>query len=475
LEAVVVAEAKPKPKVQKEAVPMPKQKPEVRRRNFNEVALGYTEEQAIAEANRCLQCPKPQCIQGCPVEIDIPAFIKLLREGKFEESVKKIKEKNSLPAICGRVCPQEEQCQKFCVLGKVGEPVSIGRLERFVADWERAKGINVPERAPPTGKRVAIIGAGPAGLTAAADLAKLGHEVVIFEALHLPGGVLVYGIPEFRLPKSIVQAEVDYIKKLGAELRLGYLIGRIHTIPELLNEEGFDAVFIGTGAGLPAFLGVPGENLGGIYSANEFLIRVNLMKAYAFPEYDTPIRIGKHVAVIGGGNVAMDSARSALRLGAEEVCIVYRRSREEMPARREEIENAEEEGIICKFLANPTRFIGDEKGWVKQMECICMELGPPDESGRRRPVPVKGSEFTMDVDTVIVAIGRTPNPIIQRTTEGLAVTKWGTIIADENGKTNIEGVYAGGDIVTGEATVISAMGAGKRAARAIHEYLMNKK
>jgi glutamate synthase (NADPH/NADH) small chain len=470
-----VAEAKPKPKVQKEAVPMPKQKPEVRRRNFNEVALGYTEEQAVAEANRCLQCPKPQCVQGCPVEIDIPAFIKLLREGKFEESIKKIKEKNSLPAICGRVCPQEEQCQKFCVLGKVGDPVSIGRLERFVSDWERARGINVPEKAPPTGKRVAIIGAGPAGLTAAADLAKLGHEVVIFEALHVPGGVLVYGIPEFRLPKSIVQAEVDYIKKLGVELRLGYLIGRIHTIPELLNEEGFDAVFVGTGAGLPAFLGVPGEDLGGIYSANEFLIRVNLMKSYAFPEYDTPIRVGKHVAVIGGGNVAMDSARSALRLGAEEVCIVYRRSREEMPARKEEIENAEEEGILCKFLANPTRFIGDEKGWVKQMECICMELGPPDESGRRRPVPVKGSEFAMDVDTVIIAIGRTPNPIIQRTTEGLAVTKWGTIVADENGKTSLEGVYAGGDIVTGEATVISAMGAGKRAARAIHEYLMNKK
>lgn len=470
-----MAEAKPKPKVQKEAVPMPKQKPEVRRRNFNEVALGYTEEQAVAEANRCLQCPKPQCVQGCPVEIDIPAFIKLLREGKFEESIKKIKEKNSLPAICGRVCPQEEQCQKFCVLGKVGDPVSIGRLERFVSDWERARGINVPEKAPPTGKRVAIIGAGPAGLTAAADLAKLGHEVVIFEALHVPGGVLVYGIPEFRLPKSIVQAEVDYIKKLGVELRLGYLIGRIHTIPELLNEEGFDAVFVGTGAGLPAFLGVPGEDLGGIYSANEFLIRVNLMKSYAFPDYDTPIRVGKHVAVIGGGNVAMDSARSALRLGAEEVCIVYRRSREEMPARKEEIENAEEEGILCKFLANPTRFIGDEKGWVKQMECICMELGPPDESGRRRPVPVKGSEFAMDVDTVIIAIGRTPNPIIQRTTEGLAVTKWGTIVADENGKTSLEGVYAGGDIVTGEATVISAMGAGKRAARAIHEYLMNKK
>jgi len=473
-EAANVAESKPKPKIKKEAVPIPKQKPEVRRRNFNEVALGYTEEQAKEEANRCLQCHKPQCIQGCPVEIEIPAFIKLLREGKFEEAIAKIKEKNSLPAICGRVCPQEEQCQKFCVVGKVGEPVSIGRLERFLADWERTKGIKVPEKAPPTGKKVAVIGAGPAGLTVAADLAKLGHKIVIFEALHLPGGVLVYGIPEFRLPKSIVQAEVDYIKKLGVDLKLGYLIGRTFTIPELMKDRGFDAVFIGSGAGLPQFMGLPGENLGGIYSANEFLIRVNLMKSYAFPEYDTPIRIGKHVVVIGGGNVAMDSARSALRLGAEEVCIVYRRSREELPARKEEIENAEEEGIICKFLATPTRFIGDEKGWVKQMECICMELGAPDESGRRRPVPVKGSEFVMDTDTVIVAIGRTPNPIIQRTTEGLEVTKWGTIVADENGKTSIEGVYAGGDIVTGEATVISAMGAGKKAARAIHEFLMRK-
>jgi glutamate synthase (NADPH/NADH) small chain len=408
------------------------------------------------------------------VEIDITAFIKLIREGKFDEAVKKIKEKNSLPAICGRVCPQEEQCQKFCVLGKVGDPVSIGRLERFVADWERGRSIAIPEKAPSKGKKVAIIGAGPAGLTAAADLARLGHEVVVFEALHLPGGVLVYGIPEFRLPKSIVQAEVDYIEKLGAEVKLGYLVGRTYTIPELLKERGFDAVFIGTGAGLPQFMNVPGENLGGIYSANEFLIRVNLMKAYAFPEYDTPIRIGRHVVVIGGGNVAMDSARCALRLGAEEVCIVYRRSREELPARREEFENAEEEGVICRFLAAPLRFVGDDRGWVRQMECICMELGAPDESGRRRPVPVKGSEFVMDVDTVIVAIGRTPNPIVQRTTEGLEVTKWGTIVADENGRTSIEGVYAGGDIVTGEATVISAMGAGKKAARAIHEFLMKK-
>ncbi|MBX5329048.1 MAG: NADPH-dependent glutamate synthase [Candidatus Bathyarchaeota archaeon] len=474
MEVAVVAESKSKPKIKKEAVPIPKQKPEERRHNFNEVALGYTEEQALEEANRCLQCPKPQCVTGCPVEIEIPAFIKLLREGKYEEAIAKIKEKNSLPAICGRVCPQEEQCQLKCVVGKVGEPVSIGRLERFLADWERERGFKVPEIAKPTGKKVAVIGAGPAGLTVAADLAKLGHKVVIFEALHLPGGVLVYGIPEFRLPKKIVQAEVDYIQRLGVELKCGFLVGRTYTIPELLKERGFDAVFIGTGAGLPAFMNVPGEDLGGIYSANEFLIRVNLMKSYAFPCYDTPIRIGKHVVVIGGGNVAMDSARSALRLGAEEVCIVYRRSREELPARKEEIENAEQEGIVCKFLAAPTRFIGDEKGWVKQMECICMELGPPDESGRRRPVPVKGSEFVMDTDTVIVAIGRTPNPIIQRTTEGLAVTKWGTIVVDENGKTSLEGVYAGGDIVTGEATVISAMGAGKKAARAIHEYLMKK-
>jgi glutamate synthase (NADPH/NADH) small chain len=408
------------------------------------------------------------------VEICIPAFVKSIREGKFEEAIAEIKKKNVLPAICGRVCPQEEQCQKFCILGKVGDPVNIGRLERFVADWERARGVKASTNALSTGRKVAVIGAGPAGLTAAAELAKFGHKVVVFEALHLPGGVLVYGIPEFRLPKSIVQAEVDYIERLGVDVKLGYLVGRTYTIPDLLGKEGFDAVFVGTGAGLPQFMNVPGESLGGIYSANEFLIRVNLMKAYAFPAYDTPIRIGRHVVVIGGGNVAMDSARSALRLGAEEVCIVYRRSRDELPARKEEIENAEEEGIVCKFLAAPIRFIGDEKGWVKQMECICMELGAPDDSGRRRPVPVKGSEFVMDVDTVIVAIGRTPNPIIQQTTEGLKVTRWGTIVADENGKTSIEGVYAGGDIVTGEATVISAMGAGKKAAKAIHEYLMKR-
>jgi glutamate synthase (NADPH/NADH) small chain len=468
-----VVESKPKPKPKKEAVAMPKQDPKVRRQNFDEVAMGYTEDQAKEEASRCLQCPKPQCVGGCPVEVSIPEFIKLLKEGKYEEAARKVKEKNALPAICGRVCPQEEQCQKFCIMGKVGEPVSVGRLERFVADWERAKGVKAPEKPSSTGKRVAVVGAGPAGVTVAAELAKLGHGVVMFEALHLPGGVLVYGIPEFRLPKSIVRAEVDYVERLGVDLHCGYLIGRIHTIPELLKT-GFDAVFIGTGAGLPAFMNLLGENLGGIYSANEFLIRVNLMKSYAFPMYDTPIRIGKHVVVIGGGNVAMDSARSALRLGAEEVCIVYRRSREELPARQEEIENAEEEGILCKFLAAPLKFVGDEKGWVKAMECICMELGPPDESGRRRPIQCKGSEFTMDTDTVIVAIGRTPNPIIQSTTEGLAVTKWGTIVTDADGKTNIEAVYAGGDVVTGEATVISAMGAGKKAATAIHEYLMKK-
>jgi len=469
-----LAEAKPKPKIQKESVPMPKQKPEVRRYNFDEVALGYNEEQALAEANRCLQCPQPKCIQGCPVEVEIPAFIKLLKEKRFDEGIRKIKEKNSLPAICGRVCPQEDQCQKTCVMGKAGDPVSIGRLERFLADWERQGNVEIAEKASPTGKMVAVIGAGPAGLTAAADLVKLGHKVVLFEALHLPGGVLVYGIPEFRLPKSIVQAEANYVGKLGVDIRLSCLVGRTYTIPELLKN-GYDAVFIGSGAGLPQFMNVPGENLGGVYSANEFLIRVNLMKSYDFPDYDTPIRIGKHVVVIGGGNVAMDSARSALRLGAEEVCIVYRRSREELPARAEEIANAEEEGIVCKFLAAPVRYMGDEKGWVKAMECICMELGAPDESGRRRPCPVKGSEFVMDVDTVIVAIGRTPNPIIQRTTEGLETTKWGTIVVkDESGKTSLEGVYAGGDIVTGEATVISAMGAGKKAARAIHEYLMKK-
>ena len=459
----------------KHAISMPKQEVKDRIRNFSEVALGYSAEQAVTEAQRCIQCPKPQCILGCPVEVDIPAFIKEVKEKNFDEAVRVVKEKNSLPAICGRVCPQESQCQKFCVLGKKGEPMAIGRLERFVADYERQKGITSPPRPKPsTHKKVAVIGSGPAGLTAAADLAKQGYEVVIFEALHAPGGVLVYGIPEFRLPKKIVQAEVDYIKKLGVEVKTDHMVGRLYTIDELF-ELGFDAVFIGTGAGLPRFMGIPGENLGGIYSANEFLIRVNLMKAYMFPEYDTPIRVGRKVAVIGGGNVAMDSARCALRLGAEEVWIVYRRSREEMPARLEEVENAEEEGINLKFLTTPVRFLGDESGWGKEMECITMRLGEPDESGRRRPVPVEGSEFVVDVDTVVIAIGQTPNPVIQRTTEGLRTTKQGTIVANEKtGKTSKRAVYAGGDVVSGAATVISAMGAGKRAARNIHRLLMRK-
>ena len=459
-------------------IPMDKLSLKERASSFCEVALGYTIEEALAEAQRCLSCPNAQCIKGCPVGIEIPAFIKLIKEKKYDEALKKIKEKNSLPAVCGRVCPQEEQCQKFCIRGKKGEAVSIGRLERFVADFEREKTKITPfkgvKKVGLTGKRVAVIGAGPAGLTVAAELAKLGHKVTIFEALHVAGGVLVYGIPEFRLPKEIVQAEVDCIKELGVELYTDVLIGRTFT-PKELFERGFDAVFIGSGAGLPTFLGISGENLSGVYSANEFLIRVNLMKSYRFPAFDTPIKVGKNVAIIGGGNVAMDSARCALRLGAEHVSIIYRRSREELPARQEELVNAEEEGITFKFLASPKRFIGDEQGRIKGIELVTMELVEPDESGRRKPMPVKGSEFVMDVDTVIVAIGRTPNPIIQKVTKGLETTKHGTIAADpETGRTSLEGVYAGGDIVTGEATVISAMGSGRRSAKAIHEYLLKK-
>jgi len=459
----------------KKSMEMPKQRVEERIRNFNEVALGYSEDQAVMEASRCLQCPKPLCVAGCPVEVDIPSFVRDIKERRFDEAIGKVREKNSLPAITGRVCPQEEQCQKTCVMGKTGEPISIGRLERFVADHELQRGVKVPPKPRPNGRGVAVVGSGPAGLTAAADLAKLGYEVTVFEALHEAGGVLMYGIPEFRLPKRIVQSEVDYVKNLGVTVKTDSLIGKLYTVEELF-EKGFEAVFIGTGAGLPSFLGVPRENLCGVYSANEFLIRVNLMRAYRFPEYDTPVWVGRKVAVIGAGNVAMDSARCALRLGAEEVWIVYRRSRQEAPARLEEMENAEEEGVKFKFLTNPIGFLGDKYGWVCGMECISMRLGEPDESGRRRPIPIEGSEFTMDVDTVVVAVGQSPNPMISRTTKGLQTTRWGSVVVEEGtGKTSIEGVYAGGDIVSGAATVISAMGSGKNAARAIHEYLSNKK
>jgi glutamate synthase (NADPH/NADH) small chain len=452
------------------AVEVPKQEPSARTKNFKEVVLGYTEEQAIAEASRCLNCTAPKCVEGCPVGVPIPAFIKLIKQNDYTAAINAIKECNSLPAICGRVCPQEEQCQKNCVIGKKGDPVSIGRLERFVADLERERGIVVPAIPASNGKKVAVVGAGPAGLTVAADLAKLGYKVTIFEALHKGGGVLVYGIPEFRLPKQIVQTEIDYITKLGVEFQPDYLIGRVFTIEELFGK-GYEAVFIGTGAGLPKFLCVPGENLNGIYSANEFLIRVNLMKSYNFPQSKTPLRVGKKVAVIGGGNVALDSARCALRLGAEKVTIIYRRTRNEMPARQEEIENAEEEGVVFKYLTAPVKFIGDEQGNVKAMETISMRLCDQDDSGKRRVAPIEGSEATMDVDTVVVAIGRTPNPIIQGTTPGLRTQRGGIIASDESFKTSLEGVYVGGDIATGEATVISAMGTGKIAAKSIHEYL----
>jgi len=453
-------------------VSMPKQKPKKRAGNFNEVALGYTEKNALAEASRCIQCKKHPCTEGCPVGVDIPEFIAALRDGDMPEAVKALKNKNALPGVCGRVCPQETQCEEVCTLAKKGAPIAIGRLERYVADWElKNKKKADAEVAPATNKRVAVVGSGPAGLTVAADLAKRGHKVTILEALHVAGGVLMYGIPEFRMPKNIVQAEVEYVKSLGVEIKLDSVIGKISTVDELLGE-GYDAVFLGTGAGLPMFLNIPGENLNGIYSANEFLTRINLMKAYLFPEYDTPIKAGKRVAVIGGGNVAMDSARCAVRLGADEVSIVYRRSRTEMPARLEEVENAEEEGIVFKLLTNPVRFLGDEKGWVTGMECIEMELGEPDASGRRRPIPKKGSEFVLNVDIVVVALGTSPNPLVPTTTEGLDTTKRGTVVADdETGKTTKAGVWAGGDVVTGAATVISAMGAGKRAAASMDAYL----
>jgi glutamate synthase (NADPH/NADH) small chain len=452
-------------------VEMTRQDPQERARNFDEVALGYSLEQAVIEAGRCLQCKKPTCIDGCPVEVRIPEFVLALKEEDMPKAVELLKDKNNLPAICGRVCPQETQCEIKCVLGKKFEPVAIGRLERFVADWELSKGVEPPQKAPPTGKRVAVVGAGPAGLTAAADLARKGHQVTIFESLHAPGGVLIYGIPEFRLPKSIVRAEVDYVKSLGVEIRYNSVIGKLFTLDELLDD-GYHAIFLGTGAGLPRFMGIPGENLNGVYSANEFLTRTNLMKAYLFPEYLTPIKVGRRVAVVGGGNVAMDSARCALRLGAEEVYIVYRRSRTELPAREEEVENAEEEGIVFHFLTNPKRILGDEHKWVTGIECFQMELGEPDDSGRRRPIVVEGSEFVLDVDVVVMAIGTSPNPLVFEDAPDLERTKWGTVVADEEtGKTTKDGVWAGGDIVTGAATVISAMGAGKQAATDIDAFL----
>ena len=456
--------------------PMPEQPADVRNKNFKEVALGYDMKTAVDEAERCLHCPKPLCVSGCPVNVEIPAFIHAVKEGNMQEAIKILKRKNSLPAVCGRVCPQENQCESKCVLGIKGQSVAIGRLERFVADYAREHGLdNVDnEKAAPNGKKVAIVGSGPSGLTAAGDLAKIGYDVTIFEALHAPGGVLMYGIPEFRLPKEIVQHEIDALKKLGVKIMVDAVIGRLFTIQELFEEEGFDAIYVGTGAGLPHFMNIEGENLNGVYSANEFLTRVNLMRAYQFPKVATQVYIGKKVAVVGAGNVAMDAARTAKRLGAEQVYIVYRRSEEEMPARKEEIGHAREEGIELRLLNNPVRILGNEKGWVNGMECIKMELGEPDASGRRSPVAIKGSEYVLDVDMVVMAIGQGPNPLLKQTTHDLETNKRGNIVADENGATSIPGVFAGGDIVTGAATVISAMGAGKKAAQAIDEYLKNK-
>ena len=452
--------------------PMPSQAPDVRNKNFLEVALGYTEEQAIDEAQRCLNCKHKPCIAGCPVNIHIPEFIYEVSKGNFERAYEIISMSSSLPAVCGRVCPQENQCEKYCVRGIKGEPVAIGRLERFVADWHNAHGkksVNKPES---NGHKVAVVGSGPAGLACAGDLAKKGYEVTVFEALHLAGGVLVYGIPEFRLPKAIVQQEVDSLKDIGVKIETNIVIGRTLSVDELF-EDGFEAVFIGSGAGLPRFMRIPGENLKGVFSANEFLTRVNLMKSYK-DDSATPIFKAKKVAVCGGGNVAMDAARCAKRLGAEEVYIVYRRSMDELPARKEEVEHAEEEGIIFKILTNPTEIIGDDNFNVKAMNCVEMTLGEPDFSGRRSPVVKENSDFLLDVDCVIMAIGTSPNPLIKATTEGLETQRWGGIIADEKGLTSREGVYAGGDAVTGAATVILAMGAGKTAAAAIDEYIQNK-
>ncbi len=442
---------------------------------FSEVALGYTEEEAVSEAQRCLQCKVPKCVEGCPVEIDIPTFIREICEGEYRKAIDIIRKKNSLPAICGRVCPQENQCMGKCVLGLKGEPVNIGGLERFAAEKEHLVSLAKKQMGTQrTCSGVAVIGSGPAGLTAAAELAKLGREVTVFEALHAPGGVLMYGIPEFRMPKDIVRDEVRYVESLGVKIETNVIVGKMITVDELFKM-GFEAVFIGSGAGLPSFLGIPGENLSGIYSANEFLIRVNMMKAYRFPDFQTPVKVGSRVVVIGGGNVAMDAARSALRLRGE-VTVVYRRTEDLMPARHDEVVNAKEEGIKFVFMATPSRFIGDDKGHVTQIECLRMELGEPDDSGRRRPIPVKGSEFTLDVDTIIVAIGQSPNPLAVRGEKEIKVTPHGTIAADpETGETGREGVFAGGDIVTDNATVISAMAGGKNAARAINEYLSEKR
>ncbi|APQ97305.1 NADPH-dependent glutamate synthase [Clostridium botulinum] len=447
------------------------QDPKVRATNFEEVCLGYNEEEAVKEASRCLNCKKPMCVTKCPVSIGIPEFIQHVKNKEFEEAAKTVAKYSALPAVCGRVCPQESQCEGKCVLGIKGEPVAIGKLERFVADWSREHNVDLSEREESKNKKVAVIGSGPAGLTCAGDLAKKGYDVTIFEALHEPGGVLVYGIPEFRLPKeTVVKHEIENVKKLGVKIETNVIIGRTVTIDELIEEEKFDAVFIGSGAGLPRFMGIPGENANGVFSANEFLTRNNLMKAFK-DEYDTPIKVGQKVAVVGGGNVAMDAARTALRLGAE-VHIVYRRSEEELPARVEEVHHAKEEGIIFNLLTNPVEILEDEKGWVKGMKCIKMELGEPDESGRRRPVEIKDSEFVMDVDTVIMSLGTSPNPLISSTTKGLEINKRKCIVAEEEtGLTTREGVYAGGDAVTGAATVILAMGAGKQAATAIDEYL----
>jgi len=452
--------------------PMPEQEPAIRARNFEEVPLGQDPDVAMREAARCIQCKKPACVTGCPVEVNIPGFIKFVKEGDFTGAINKIWEKNALPAVCGRVCPQESQCEGECVLGKKGEPVAIGNLERFVADYERKhKKASMPTKAESTGKRVAVVGSGPSGLTVAGDLLLKGHDVTVFEAFHKPGGVLVYGIPEFRLPKEIVFSEVAGLEDLGANLECNTVVGRSVSVDELF-EEGYDAVFLGVGAGLPRFLNVPGENLIGIFSANEYLTRSNLMKAYLFPKYDTPVIRGKNVVTLGAGNVAMDSARTALRLGAERSLIVYRRSRQEVPARAAEVHHAEEEGVEFHFLTAPTKFIGNEKGRVMGMEGLKMELGEPDASGRRRPIPIEGSEFEIDCDLVIIAVGANANPLLTRSTEGLQLNQWGYIVTDEaTGKTSKKGVWAGGDIVTGSATVILAMGAGRAAANSMHDYL----